>query len=101
MKEYKYNDETFFLDYTEECGIVITYHDQIGDVRVDPQGTKDRPYTYRDRNNSTFKFTAKSENEAVDRCCRMLLGAHERAESHKEFNPEDACHDLHEWFDKL
>ncbi len=114
MKEHKYDGETFLLDDSKGCYIEVNFAEHlnsgiVGYVGVNPQGTKANPYTYGigtrylTENGLVRDYGGPfaSVSNALNDACRLMLYQYREQESKKEFDPEQACKDLHEFFEEL
>ena len=114
MKEYKYQGETFLLDDSKGCYVEVTYDkvpDRVGIIAVALRGTKEKPYVrmtmHRGATNDRLTPNGVDEEghgsyeSILGQVCSRLINAHREREAKEQFNPEEACHALHEAVSKL
>ncbi len=111
-KEYKYQDETFLLDDSKGCYIEITYKGMKGYVGVNLStwGSAQAPYVWWAENAARFvtpdgltggNSNGTSQESNLAALCDELIRKQREIEAHAAFDREKACHDLHEWVEKL
>ena len=107
-KEYKHQGETFLLDDSKGCYIEVTYHEAVGYVGVHLNGTKENPYCWQtndrrvtDDGLTNGNSTGGELSDNLNALCSELLRQHQVHEAKKEFQPEQACKGLHEFYEKL
>ena len=106
-RTHKYNGKTFTLHEGEGCYIRITHRRQTGYAGVNLRGTKDRPYAWHtDKGSVTADGLqggggASSMDDVIRVCCNSLAHTADEIEQRREFNPEEACKAMHEWWEKL
>ena len=107
-KEHKYQGETFLLDDSKGCYIEVNYRDLVGHVGVHLNGTNETPYcwytgttfaTADGLTNGNSNGQALSDN--LNALCATLLKQYQENAAKKEFQPEQACKRLHEFYEKL
>ena len=107
-KEHKYQGETFLLDDSKGCYIEVNYDGLVGYVGVHLNGTEESPYCWEtnDRRVTDDGLTNGNSNgkelsDNLNDLCSELLRQHQEREAKKEFQPEQACKLLHEFYQKL
>ena len=116
VKEYKYQGETFQLDDSEGCYIKVTYHDMVGYIGVNlNNASPERPYHWsvaggKFGNPRVTKdgiggggVTAGNMDDGMQALCKHMVEMRREDEERKRnpFKPEEACHALHEFVEKL
>ena len=123
MKDYRYKGHDFKLDFSKGCYVEVTHADA-GYVcyfgvtlrsRIGDRGEYNLRKIYATASTiSRDKLTSEgidrppefeTPQEALDYICNRyiegLRDRKEREEAKKRFNPEQACEDLHKWFEDL
>ena len=109
-KKHEYRGQVFDLDDSKGCYLEVDYQGQTAYVGVNlGSGTNDSPYTFDvskgnvsdDGLHRNFGGGYASPNDALNAACGYLYDRHKEAEGRKSFDPEDACKNLHEFFDGL
>ena len=107
-KEYKYDGNTFLLEYSDEGYIRVTYRDQVGVLGIAQNGTLDSPYRWSvgiDSASSGLVRSGTSSGDELERnligLCKDLMQSQRWSEALKAFKPEDAREGLKEYYEKL
>ena len=107
-KEYKYDGETFLLEYSEEGYIKVTYQDQVGILGVAENGTPDLPYRWAVGISSaragllTSGTSTRANVEGnLNSLCADLMRNHQISESRKSFKPKGVRETIEEYYKKL
>ena len=109
--EYKLSGEVFFLDDSKGCYIEVTHKEQKGYVGVNLNGTADLPYGWiagkgdgrvtSDGLNMGQPTGVADLKDCLNYLCDTLLRNQKEADAREAFNPEEACHALHDFTKQL
>lgn len=107
-KDYKYKGEDFKLDDSKGCYLEVRYKDQVGYMGVNLSGRGGGPYAFTFHGGSVSKdgitqggSVAGGVDANLSVLCKNLLEHHRQAEARAALKPEEACREIHKFFDTL
>ena len=111
VKKREYEGYTFLLDDSKGCYIEVTFNEQMGYVGVNlTNGTPEAPYSWstpsvagdaaEDGITGGIQVSGTLEN-CLTNLLRHLIQQRRMNDARKQFEPEKACEELHEYFKEL